>query len=139
MRIARGPRPWSIWLFSVILIGFGLLNFIPQLLIALDEPDQGDRVALVSVLSAQFSIVAIPVFAVCVLASRVAKWFFTLLSIVSVIWMLYPLLVSPTRSDYSISFFAIGLLTHSLFILLFLPSAKEWFDAQRTADDQVFD
>lgn len=138
MRIAKGPRPWSIWIFAIMLIGAGLWNFVPQLWLALDEADRGYRIALVSVLSAQFSIVVIPVIAIWALASRVAKWLFTVLSISSFAWLFYTSLTSDFALEAIIWTLGIGALTHGAIILLFLPSARTWFDAQRTQDVEAF-
>lgn len=139
MRVAKGPRPWSIHLFAIILIGAGLWNFIPQLGHALKEADQSYRIALVSVLSAQFSIVAIPVIAIWAFASRVAKWLFTVISIGSFGWFLYATLSSDFGLEHSIWTVALSSLTHGAIILLFLPSANRWFDAQRTQNVEVFE
>jgi hypothetical protein len=138
MKWRKGPRPWSVHLFAVILIGAGLWNFVPLLWLALDEADRGYRIALVSVLSAQFSIVVIPVIAIWALASRVAKWLFTLLSIGSFVWLFYKMLTSDFALEAMIWMLGLGTLTHGAVILLFVPSARRWFDAQRTQNVEVF-
>ena len=138
MRRASSPRPWTIRTFAVLLVSAALWNFVPQLLAALDEPDQYYRIALVSTLSAQLLIVAIPVAAIWFFASNIARWLFTALSI----WSAARLIAHTadmnvvTLSDGW--WLAAGLATHCAFLLLFAPSARAWFARTKTGNAEAF-
>jgi hypothetical protein len=135
--LADGPRPWTIRLFALILLGAGLWNFVPQLIAALAEPGRGYRIALVSALSAQFSIVAIPVAAIWLLASNVARWLITVVSAVSAI-RLVAMMEPPEFAAADGVVLATGLATHSVCLLLFTPSARQWFARRNTRDADAF-
>lgn len=139
MKLARGPRPWAVHIFALALVGSALWNFAIALGVALAEPDEGYRIALVSVLSAQLLIVAIPVAAVWLLASRLAKWLMTVVSVTSALWTLVQTARLPDFGQEQMPWLLATLAMQSLVLLLFTPSARRWFASQRTHDAKAFE
>lgn len=139
MKLARGPRPWAVRIFALVLAGSGLWNFAIALGPALAEPDEGYRIALVSALSAQLSVVIIPVAAVWFLASRIAKWLMTAVSAVSAVWTTMQTIRLPDFGPDQILWLLTIWTMHSLVVLLFTPSARRWFASQRAHDAEAFE
>lgn len=138
MRLADGPRPWPVRLFALILLGAALWSFLSQLGHALGEEDESNRIALVSVLSGQFFMVAIPVAFVWFFASRIAKWLVTVISIISAVWTLADTLRWPGFGAEHLPSLAFSLLMYSVVGLLFTPSARDWFAAKGRHDAKSF-
>ena len=134
MKLARGPRPWAVRIFALVLAGSGLWTFAVGLGPALAEPDEGNRIALVSALCARLSVVIIPVAAIWFLASRIAKWLMTAVSAVSAVWTTVQTIRSQDFGlDQMLWLLSIWAM-HSLVVLLFTPSARRWFASQRAHD-----
>ena len=113
MRIAKGPRPWSIWVFALVSVALaterllrGLsdlnqqLKFYESMLSAIDWTHDWVIVAI----SAWFSIELIPVALVWFFASRFARWFVLVMAILPIaVWVFvvfqYPDLLSVVLSQ----------------------------------------
>lgn len=142
MKLRRGKRPWSIWLFAALLLGPGLYQIAMGFQVALHDArfvQESFRIGTVARASTAVAIITIPVLAVVGYASRVAKWFVTIMSLASAALFasrlggLAPALRLPAWVWFHV------LLTHAPFLLLYLPSAREWFRSRKNDDAHVFD
>lgn len=136
MKWRKGPRPWPINAFAAILVFWGLWGLLGGLfdLPSVDLPSQigapGSKLehdAKIIFLSANFTIVLIPVVAVWGLASHVARiivTFFTLPSWAILFVEMWALL-SP--DPFNAGDFAEHLSIVVAVVLLFTAAAKEWF------------
>lgn len=134
MKQARGPRPWAVRIFALVLVGSGLWNFAIALGPALAEANEEYRIARVSVLSAQLLIVIIPVAAVWFLASRIAKWLMATVSAVSAVWATVQAIRLLDFGIDQVLWLLSDWARYSLVVLLFTPSARRWFASQCTHD-----
>lgn len=148
MKVARGPRPWSIWSFAVILTLYGLFNLVSGLTYLSEQEqllrNQFPRIGwnadwVIVWVSAQFTIVLIPIIAIWVFASRFARIIVTVMALVSLPWLAS---YARTYSLYGVVDW-IGLMQASLVVmpagLLFLPSASKWLRQEAVDDTAIFD
>lgn len=154
-RLRTGPRPWSITVFAVIVWTVAVWNLGVGFPDALAHSGSSERVAAVSGESAQFLIRVIPTIAIWLYASRIAKWLLTLFSLVGAVLLLLPFLLqcvpdlaSVTSKGFfwtcspeaeTVALFITGLAVHALVLLLFTPSARQWFAPQDKDHGRVFD
>lgn len=145
MRLAKGPRPWPIWLFGVILLLYGLFNLVSGLMFLEEQQTILERQFPQIVwnedwtivwVSAQFTIVVIPITAVCVFASPFAKWLMTAMALVSLPWIASYVQISILSGvvDW------VGLVQASVVVvaagLLFLPASSRYLqrDTERAIE-----
>ncbi len=148
MRLAEGPRPWSIWAFCTINLLSGLFELAwgiaesGDALEALREdfPDTDwtfDHMIILN--SALFSIVLIPIVAIWFFASKVARAIvtafacLTAVGIVASFWA-YPFVASEDLLETVYTVAVLG-----TFGWLFVPSANQWFEKVRQIDPATFD
>jgi uncharacterized membrane protein YphA (DoxX/SURF4 family) len=136
MKWRKGPRPWPVNAFGTILVCYGLWGLCTGLLdlSSVELPSQVgapgsklDQDAKIIFLSANFTIILIPVVAVWGLASRIARMivtFFTLPSWAIVFVEMWALL-SP--DPFNLGDFAKHFSIVVAVLLLFTPAAKPWF------------
>ena len=139
MKIRKGPRPLPVWTFATVVIGIASWNLGVDLQRALSIADEPGRIAAVSRASAGFLIMAIPASVVWLFASRLAKWFITILAAVSVVQMVLAFVRMTSPDAEAGARFAVGLAVHALVLLLFAPSARRWFTAEKKDEAVVFD
>lgn len=148
MKRRKGPRPWPIWTFAIILVLYGIFNlisgltFLPnqELVLRRQFPsiDWNEDLVIVWV-SAQFTIVLIPIIAVWVFASRFAQFMVTIMALVSLPWIgsylrtayLYGVTDWVGLTQAAVVVFAAG--------LLFLPSSRKWLRQEAANDAEIFD
>ena len=145
MRIARGPRPWPIHAFAMFVLGAAIVgltnglmriddyNFLPF------NPYTGESLSRdekIIVVSAEFTIVCIPLVAIWVFGSRIARWVlaaFMVLGIVSWIsiadsrYWAYVAEAGPTVIIAQLPKLVVWIAV----ALLFLPSSHRWLNQQR--------
>ena len=148
MKLAKGPRPWSIRLFGVLLIiyaHFGLiagLSFLDlqQRHLELQFPQfEWNRDWAIVWVSAQFTIALIPLIAVCLFASKVARWLVSAMALVSLPWI----------ASYVQTFVLHGVMDWQSLVqalvpvicagLLFMPSAAQWLRQEEVNDAATFE
>lgn len=148
MKIARGPRPWSIWAFGIILVLYGLFNLVSglveleaqQRLLNQQFPQFAWNTDWTIVwVSAQFTIVLIPVAAVCVFASPVARWLVTAMALVSLPWI-----ASYIRTGFLYGVVDwVGLVQASVVVvaagLLFLPASSRYLRQETKRAIEAFE
>lgn len=154
-RLRTGPRPWSITVFALIVWAAAVWNLGVGIPDALAHSGSSERVTAVSGESAQFLIRIVPTIAIWLYASRIAKWLLTLFSLVGAVLLLLPFMqqcvpdfasmtskgffwtCSPTTG--TVGLFITALAVHALVLLLFTPSARQWFAPQDKDHRRVFD
>jgi hypothetical protein len=87
MKLAKGPRPWSIWAFSILVLAQGLWHLTAEfaelyqwtsMLDTITKQVRAEVDRTIITASARFTIVCIPVVAVWAFASKIAKWLITI-------------------------------------------------------------
>ncbi len=148
MRLAKGPRPWSIWLFGILMAGYALFGLVSGLLL-LDLQESTlrsqfpqfswDRDWAIVWVSAQFTIVLTPVVAVCLFASSVARLMVTAMALISL-----PRIGSYANTIYLHRLTDWVSLSQALIVviaacLLYFPSASAWLRQKRGSHVEVFE
>lgn len=148
MKIAKGPRPWPVWVFILVSTGLATLRsityfsdldktqamlqtWIPQVSWDLDW-------AIVAT-SAWLTIDVIPVILIGVFASRAARWFVLGMSVLIVPMTFVfarDLQMPPETVLSALIGWAIPI---TLAGLLFLPVCRPWFDRSETHDAIVIE
>jgi hypothetical protein len=143
-RLARGPRPWPIRAFAVIVLGFGIAVYVSALrdlagsaqdLARLPGGFLPDRDQTIVILSARLTIVAIPVAAIWFLASTIARWLVTIMLLASLPGTLLTIIDAAqagTTNGHSIAGLIVGVASIAL---LFTRPARDWFSRGRQGDD----
>ncbi len=152
MRLAKGPRPWSIHVFAVLFTAQGLLALTRALgslelseltLQAQYAAIDWNRDWVIIWHSAWFSIVLIPVVAIWLFASRLARVLVTIMALTTLpaIYRFSVLLAG----DYLPSWQAqawLGLLQNGAAVmavaLLYLSISSKWLRQERAHYEQVF-
>lgn len=143
MKLARGPRPFSINLFAAILLALACWNLAAALF---DLPAQQELLASLGLglewnrdwtivtSSAWFTIELIPVALVWVAAARFARWFITAMAAIKVVLILtnLPMLYAlpGILVGQSISLLAVA--------LLFTRGSNDWFASDQRIDPETF-
>ncbi len=147
MNLAKGPRPWSIKIFAAMLLIQGLWELAGGLLsledavtvlaIAIPSLDWNRDLAIVA-LSANFTIVLIPVVAVWVFASRIARALLTLFALLSLVTAFATLwlLLDARFADWSV--LLDGLVTPLAVALLYTPNARAWLRTKGKGESHAF-
>ncbi len=148
MKMAKGPRPWPIWLFGVILSLYGLFNLVSGLMFLGKQQTTLERQFPQIVwnedwtivwVSAQFTIVLIPITAVCVFANPFAKWLVTAMALVSLPWIASYV---QTGILYGVVDW-VGLVQASVVIvaagLLFLPASSRYLRRETERAIEAFE
>lgn len=131
MKVRSGPRPLAIKIFAMVLGAVASWNLGVDLQYALTEPEESARIMQVSQASARFLVLLIPVSVIWLFASRVAKWFMTIVSAGSSVAMMIAFARMAQPDAESGTRLALGLVMHGLVLLLFTPAAKRWFATER--------
>ena len=148
MKLAKGPRPWTIWAFAAAFIGAALYSYLSNLsqlgamqtVYELQFPWSGwNRDWTIVALSAVFSIAFIPVAWICLFASGTARWIVTVFSAIQLLDLPHMISVYIDNRPYvSAAYF----LEHSLIIIalicLFLPASRDWLNQRRGVDHETF-
>ncbi|MFU7527026.1 hypothetical protein [Qipengyuania sp. ASV99] len=153
MKIAKGPRPWPIHLFAALLLSSGLAQLISGLSRVGDynfggfNPITGEWLsddALIVMLSAEFTIVCIPIVAIWLFRSRIARWLITIFVLWGAITWLMHLnarhldLLLQLNSQYIFSI-TVRVITWLAVLLLFLPQSARWFAQLKEGAHAVFE
>jgi hypothetical protein len=135
MKIAEGPRPWTIHAFAIGFVLLALIDLIIALssieeelaILQLDIPSIAWNTDLVIVYhSALFSIVLIPVAAIWVFASRIARSIVSVMSLLILI-QLSAAIYLTTRDGWIGLYPLLGpSLVLSCVAILFLPTSNRW-------------
>lgn len=148
MKLAKGPRPWSIWVFAIIT----LLGASTKVIVALSDMSAAqielendpfdihwnfDKVVIA--VSAMFTIELIPAAAIWLFASKFARLLVTLVAalagILALNWIAWIVIGREP---------ALGLLLPSIWTvlvasLLYFPSSRSWFAQKQEVDPATFD
>ncbi len=149
MKLAKGPRPWSIYVFAVAFLGAALHDYafwlhqlpIAQTVYELQFPWSGwNRDWTIVALSATLTIAFIPVVWIFAFASRIARWLVTGFSIIQLLDVPQKLSIWLS-SDVGINpgYFANPALITLALICLFLPPSNRWLAKKLEVDHAVFD
>ncbi|MEP0189304.1 MAG: hypothetical protein ABJP70_03505 [Erythrobacter sp.] len=146
MKLAKGPRPWSIWAFFCISLllavgryfdGLGTLEFWEEEFARLFPAFIWNRDWTIVTLSAWFTVQLIPILLVFGFASRFARWLILAATLV-------PMIVLFTDIEYSSTyprFFELAFIRWAIPILLvallFLPGANRWFSRPNHEQDDA--
>ena len=143
MRIASGPRPWSIHAFAAILLGIASWNLANALF---DLPAQQEFLASLGLglewnrdwtiitSSAWFTIELIPVAWVWLFASRFARKFVTVMAAIKL-----ALLIVNLSFLYALPGILLGQAIPILAVsLLYIPDAERWFARPEERDPAIF-
>ncbi len=153
MKLAKGPRPWPIHVFAVLLLTAGLIDLVRGLSYVGNynfggfNPLTGEKLsddALIVLISAQFTIVCIPVIAIWLFGSSIARWlvaFFVILGAASFVVQVdaryfamllehYPKIIGGLASKFA---------TWLGVALLFLPQSSRWFSQKPEVDHATFE
>jgi len=149
VRIAKGPRPWTITLFALLFFGSALHAYIVGLLtLELQHISYSTKVAwdgwtrdwTIVALSAILSIAFIPVAWIYVFASRVAFWLVTVFSILKLLDL--PAMVTVALAmggALSARYFLEPALLAGALMCLWLPASRTWLKQEGDVDAAVFD
>jgi hypothetical protein len=154
VKIAKGPRPWTIHAFAAIVIAIGLWNLIEVLL----EPDfhthamqrRLPQIAWIEdftivFASARFTIVCIPVLAIWMFASRIARWLVTIMigyRFLMELRSFFDILPSGGLDGWLYYNWPSPLSTILLTVgasLLFIPQSNLWFRSKRVEQHREAD
>ena len=137
MRIAQGPRPWTIWAFGACLLILALYN----LFIGLDDwhavaralssiaPwfDWSREWAIVAVFS-EFTIALIPLVWIVVFAASFARWFILFFGLIKLGWGGLALAIAWFFGDVEFSDVIQPALVATILILLWMPTSVNWLN-----------
>lgn len=148
MKIAQGPRPWSIRLFAFIICALGLSDLIIGLsdidtqiaALTYDLPSiPWSRDLAIVWISALFTIVLIPVAAIWFRASKIARALVTIAAIPSLVAVLAFAHLAITSNEYGwlVLFNAVMILV--AVASLYTNSASTWFNDTCNAREEVFE
>ncbi|MEM1051048.1 MAG: hypothetical protein AAGI28_03035 [Pseudomonadota bacterium] len=148
MKIAEGARPWPIVAFGMLLTTYGIFNLIAGLSFLENEemvlrnqfPDlPWNRDWVIVWVSAQFTIVLIPIVAICAFASRFARILITAMALVSLPWIWS---YARTFQLYGVIDW-VGLMQSLTVViaagLLYLPASSRWLRQEAPKYEEVFD
>lgn len=148
MTFAYGPRPWSIWLFGILLALYALFSLVSGMLF-LDEQEailrlqfpqfEWSRDWAIVWVSAQFTIVLIPLFAICLFASSVARLMVTAMALVSAPWIGSYLWTAYNYGQTDWVALVQALLVVFMAGLLYVPSVSLWLRQERVSDAEAFE
>ncbi len=143
MRLARGPRPWPIWVFAAAFLGAATYSYILDLTtLPLQQaafeallPWAGwDRDWTIVALSAVLSIAFIPVLWICLFAGKVARAIVTVFTAIKLLDV--PAMIALYSASYPnvrITYFLEPALIGIAVICLFLPASRSWFNPPQEA------
>ncbi len=152
MRVAQGPRPWTIHAFAVLFTAHGLVALIralgslelSELTLQAQYPAiDWHRDWVIVWHSAWFSIVLIPVVAVWLFASRLARILVTLMALATLpaLYRFSVLLAGDYPAPWQAQAW-LGLLQNAAAVmavaLLFLGASSRWLRQERAHFDKVF-
>ena len=149
VKLARGPRPWPIWVFALSFAGFAVYNLVyglrnieaSQAFWEFLIPDfEWGRDEVIVVLSARFTIVMIPVVAIWAFASRLARLLVAIMLAFSA-----PGAILQTTDMIALDgaiwrwplWWLLGMAV--LVGLLFLPRSSYWLKRKGQVDAEIFD
>ncbi len=147
MRLARGPRPWSIRLFAALFLLAGSWQLVDRLtrplmaqLVFEDRfPALSWTPEWVIVASfTEFTIALIPILWIYFLASGFARWFVVILGLVGLVPHSFDLYAILTSIEMRPSLLVSPLAVLTALALLFTPSAARWFRRSREVEHETF-
>ncbi|MEM6474581.1 MAG: hypothetical protein AAF687_00285 [Pseudomonadota bacterium] len=147
MKLAKGPRPWPIWLFTILTIGIALLRLSESLRPITNQrfPEYNGTMTeaeadwLIIKSSARFTIDLIPVAWVFLFASRFARWFVTAMAFVPLVIVFSDLEYASTYPRF-LWFSLISAATPIMIAgLLFTPKGNRWFRPEDKKASDAFD
>lgn len=146
MRLAQGPRPWSITLFALLFAGAAAVTLASSLmhldrqvaLLARDWPAIATRDGAIILASARCTISLIPVALIWLLASRAARWLVLAMSLAKLVARPQAL-ADSSANGASILVIAAPLIVSLIGVaLLFTPGAAQWLRPKGSRDATVF-
>ena len=146
MRLAQGPRPWTIWLFALVSTAFainGLWQDLSEFGTATRHlwwapSSRWSEEELIVVACTAFTIKLIPILLVWVFASSFARWFILAMTILPIPFALLQLPIqlawmrengfSGEQARVMLMWSGMWIaITFLLVALLFLPASNRWF------------
>ena len=146
MRIAKGPRPWSILIFAAItssLAVFRLWDSLADLSAATRELGWAfpfiawSRDHTIVAVSAWFTIDMIPVLLVLIFAARFARIFISVMSLVPLALLLTNLDFASTYPRFLLPSILIAVLPIALAMLLWTSSSSRYFAREEEAHAEI--
>ena len=148
MRLAKGPRPWTIWAFAIGFIALGLIDYVTAIA-SLEEALETLRLSAAGIdwnqdllivwYSALLSIVLIPVIAIWLFASRTARWIVTAMSAISLLNVLLSIVFLLTSGRFEGWSFTMSFLSLLCVALLFAPASNRWLRKEEMSDAATFE
>ena len=148
MRIAKGPRPWTIHLFAIGFAALGTVDLLSTLSnlevtrenLQFDLPSIIWTQDMVIVLySALFSIVLIPVAAVWLFASKIARILVTVMSVFPLLNVVAAVYILSRDGFLSAILVWDSIATLCLVALLYFRPSGEWFEGRKALDAATFE
>ena len=159
MKLAKGPRPWTIWLFAALSTALVISNLVQQLLeplVALSRYGwlapgyDWDEDSLIVASSAAFTINMIPIVLIWAFAVRFARWLVLAMALIPAPIHILALLhhISKMRAN---GWGEDIVMSHMIFVgqgfaiqfgliaLLFLPPSNRWFARRGEVETHAFE
>lgn len=147
MRVAKGPRPWTIQLFALAFLSGAVIAFLDgfwdipaqQAFFETRVPELNwSEDAIIVMLSARLSIACIPVVLVWVFSSRIARWLVTFMGLGKLINVPEAFRLAQDGAQIDPLWTASLTLSVMAVLLLFLPPSSRWFARREEVDPEVF-
>lgn len=147
MRIARGPRPWTIWAFTVSILvlaafklGFSLADLpLIQIKYELQFPwIEWDRNLSIVASFTELTIALIPLVWITLFAARFARWFILCFGIWTMLSALASLWGGLFFGDRVLLRAVEPALIATTLCFLFLPATSRWLAGMKYGDDETF-
>ena len=148
MRLAKGPRPWTIWVFAAAFLGAALLNFVSQIsnletvqkVYELQMPWEGwSRDWTIVAVSARLSIALIPIALIVFSAVRFARWLVTALAVFNLLELVQKIVTWMSVEGVSLQYLAEPALIVIAGLCLWSPSAERYFAQKEPVDASIFE
>lgn len=147
MKWREGPRPWTIHLFAILMLGSSLFELITGLqgleeLVALLNADipliAWDRDSAIVFQSAVFSIVLFPLVWIWGLGSRIARLVIAVLTFPTWVVLFANAWLFVSQGEFEIAGLVNALIIAFAIVLLFLPQSSHWFSPSPEDESETF-
>ncbi|WP_296717662.1 hypothetical protein [Erythrobacter sp.] len=150
MKWRKGPRPWPIHLFAAIFLMAGAWELAYRLAVLHRFQMQlaGQTLSedwIIVFFSARFTIVCIPVIAIWLFGSRVARWLITIMTVWATLTVLSQFDMARLQRTIGMNpldiWYRYGARLAYIFAvaLLFIPAARRWFARQQETVEEIFE
>lgn len=146
MKRANGPRPWSIHAFALLTLSIGVVELVEGLVVLDVSHFQSSFPAfawnqdwVIVYYSAMFSIVLIPLVAIWLFASRVARVIVTVFFAIALPWDLMVLKSAAIGTLLNPLDLLTAIARAVAIVLLYLPASSRWLGVRKSLDNNVFD